>query len=118
MIKKNKKTILSIIVIILLIISILFVINNIPLTNDNIIVLKANIMFGHSSCPTNNPDYHSEKDLDHFGFYATVMTPYKCGVCRKNTESSSSFIPKMCRSCAKITGRCEKCGKLKNSLHF
>ncbi len=112
MIKKDKTKILSVTVIILLIISILFVINNIPLTNANIIAFKATIMFGLDSCPTNDPDYYSEKDI-HFAGAPAVITPYKCGVCRKNTNSPDGSIPKMCKSCADITGRCEECGKLK-----
>lgn len=42
-----------------------------------------------------------------------ALTEWKCQLCGTSAINSDTNIPKLCENCAKITGRCYQCGKLK-----
>jgi hypothetical protein len=103
----RKKVIIGLIVvaIVILIMIVFFGINN----SDNAIILRGNIIFGNDYCPKNEIFY---EDSDHQMNALTVISPYTCKLCQKKYEYPQTPTPKICSSCATITGRCMDCGKL------
>ena len=86
--------------------------DNRVLNSKDDIISKGNKIFGTDYCPKNNNDYLYE-DIDHHALAGQAITTYKCKICNKKYEHPSTAIPKICSSCADITGRCKDCGKLK-----
>jgi len=101
-----------IVIVILIITMILFTRNNVITNNKDDIISKGNRMFGDDYCPKDNNDYLYE-DYEHQRVAGEAITPYKCKICNKNYDYPNTNIPKICSSCANITGRCMQCGKLK-----
>jgi hypothetical protein len=93
--------------IVILIIIVFLWINN----SDNAIVLKANIIFGSGYCPKPTDGSYYE-DKNHQRIASTAFTSYTCWLCHKKYDNATTAVPKICSSCATITGRCEDCGKL------
>ena len=108
----KKKNIIILIFLIILIISIFLVINNRVLSREDDIISKGNRIFGTDYCPKKNNDDLYE-DYNHPMMAGQAFTPYKCKICNKKYEHHNTAIPKICSSCADITGRCMQCGKLK-----
>jgi len=48
---------------------------------------------------------------DHPMVGGTAITKWKCSLCGVKGKSTSTITPKICPSCAAITGRCMDCGK-------
>ena len=97
---KKKYIVLTIVIaiIILFIVLFMFLMNS---KNEEMIKLKGYLFFGISYCDKSD---FSDSIL-------MFMTDYKCKLC--GTEGiSSGYTPSLCFNCSKITGRCEKCGKL------
>lgn len=109
----KKKVIIgiSIIAIVVFIIVIFFIVNNIT-HSDNYIISKGYKIFGSDYCPNDdeNPGY---EDSEHPMYAGATITPYRCQLCNEMYNNSNTAIPKICSSCADITGRCMLCGKLK-----
>ena len=42
-----------------------------------------------------------------------ALTEWNCQLCGKSAINSDTNVPKLCADCAKKTGRCYQCGKLK-----
>ena len=102
---------LIIIAIIALIVVLFFYINN--AYSDEYIISKGYNIFGSDYCPKDDDNLMYE-DSEHPMFAGQAITPYKCQLCNKKYEHHNTAIPKICSSCATITGRCMQCGKLKN----
>lgn len=100
---------LIIVVIIALIVVLFFYINN--EYSDDYIISKGYIIFGSDYCPQNDFFYG---DAEHPMVAGAAFTPYKCQLCNKKYQYPNTAIPKICSSCATITGRCMQCGKLKD----
>ncbi len=41
-----------------------------------------------------------------------AISPWKCGLCYRTELHSNTATPELCSLCAKLTNRCEECGKL------
>ena len=102
---------LIIIAIIALIVVLFFYINN--AYSDEYIISKGYNIFGSDYCPKDDDNLMYE-DSEHPMFAGQAITPYKCQLCNKKYEHHNTAIPKICSSCATITGRCMQCGELKN----
>ena len=100
---KNKKSIIALIVIVCIIIAILviFIIKN--NASNKIKIDKGYKIFGN--------DYCEGHEILKVG--ATVVTPWSCKICGYSETSGTNIVPAICSKCAKITGRCSECGKLK-----
>mgnify|MGYP000058272472 FL=1 len=99
------------IAIIALIVVLFFYINN-TYSDDNIIS-KGYKIYGSDYC-SKDDDNPMHEDSEHRMLAGTAITPYKCQLCNKKYQNPNTAIPKICSSCANITGRCMQCGKLKN----
>ena len=107
--KKKNIIILIFLIIAILVISIFLVINNRILSRKNDIISKGNKIFGTDYCDNN----YLYGDYDHPTIAGEAFTPYICKICNKEYEHPNTATPKICSSCADITGRCMQCGKLK-----
>lgn len=83
----------------------------IPIHYNNIIIIKGNILFGKGYCPKDREDY-SYEDYNHQMVAGQAFTQYRCKLCNKKYSHPTTATPKICSSCAEITGRCKDCGKL------
>ena len=108
----KKKIIIGLIFILVisLIVAIILLIRNKVVNDDNYIIKKGNKIFGTEYCPSDSFFYN---DSDHHSIAGQAITPYKCKICNKEYNYPNTAIPKICPSCAEITGRCMACGKLK-----
>lgn len=106
----KKKIIIGVIIVaIVALITIIFLMMK---NSDNYIKQKADKIFGSNYCPRNSFRY---SDNEHLAIAGQAMTPYKCKLCNKKYVHTNTAIPKICSSCATITGRCMVCGKLENN---
>lgn len=60
-------------------------------------------IFGKDYCQTD----HSME------FGGDALTSWTCKLCGANAVNSDTNVPEICANCARITGRCMYCGKLK-----
>lgn len=60
-------------------------------------------LFGKDYCTT---DHSLEAAGD-------ALTEWKCQLCGRSAINSDTNVPQLCDDCARITGRCHQCGKLK-----
>lgn len=52
--------------------------------------------------------------IDHsMEFGGDALTPWTCKLCGTNAVNPDTNVPEICSNCARITGRCMYCGKLK-----
>lgn len=65
---------------------------------------KANLLFENDVC-NHNEEEHPKDSL-------TIVSQYKCRICGKTFSYPSSPTPIICDDCARITHRCQWCGKL------
>lgn len=42
-----------------------------------------------------------------------ALTEWKCQLCGRSAINPDTNVPQLCDDCARITGRCHQCGKLK-----
>lgn len=102
--KQTKFTILIIGVIILATILILMKWNNtFKGLSKNELEQKGYKNFGYDYCTT---DHSMECGGDAF-------TDWTCKICATVATNPDTNVPELCNNCAKITGRCNYCGKLK-----
>lgn len=52
------------------------------------------------------------EDRDHPMYGGDAITNWKCKLCLRGGESSTTVTPKLCELCSKLTNRCSECGKL------
>ena len=112
--KKNKK--IKIIIIIIIFIIILWTIYDFtPLIK----VPLANIIYGTSSCSKYNSDKSKSsskslfyEDADYPIIGGDQVTKWKCSLCFRGGTSGTTITPELCNKCAKITNKCDECGKL------
>lgn len=62
-------------------------------------------IFGYDYCDT---DHSMEIGGD-------ALTDWKCKLCGKKATNPDTNVPEICSDCARITGRCNKCGKLEKN---
>ena len=79
--------------------------NGIPV-NDSIKETIGIIKYGNKKCSMN------ANDPDHPMLGGDSMTEGRCGICKKKELYGSTSHPRICSYCAKITNRCDWCGKL------
>lgn len=97
----KKKIIFLIVVIVIILLGIsLYIIKN---STD--IKAKGNKLFGKEYC--------DENVYEHFRSGGDAFTKYTCPLCDREYNNPDTAVPKICSSCATITGRCMDCGKLK-----
>lgn len=99
----KKKTVVGIIigVIITIILFMIGVYFFVPISNEQILIVKANLLYDTSS-----------KCEGHFGEVAGMaFTEQKCQLCNKHYESNTTRGG-LCFSCSDITNRCRDCGKI------
>ena len=102
---KSKK-----IIIVIAIIIVIFVI----LRNTSVYkIQKANMIYGKEYCPKNEKQSSFYEDKEHPLYGGDVVTMYRCKICGKIKQNSTTSTPKICTECATITNRCQQCGKLK-----
>lgn len=63
---------------------------------------RGNAIFGKETCTTN---HYLESGGDAF-------TDWTCALCGKEGTNPDTNVPKICSTCARITGRCMQCGNL------
>ena len=95
----KKKLIVLILIIIIGVI--LFILNNSSNSNEELIQ-KGYEIFGDNYCTTD----HSKE------FGGDAFTDWECSLCEKKATNPDTNTPVLCNSCANITERCSKCGKL------
>lgn len=102
---KNKKILFIILIcVFIIVVSIFFLIrkNN----TNNAIIKKGYELFGNEYCNCNR-NKNTVIIVDGWPSYSTCKI---CGITKHNDAAYSDFT--ICNECAKITGRCSKCGKL------
>ena len=97
-IKKKSITIISIIIV--AIIALIIGVNLLTSNNGNF-EQKANEIFGRIYC-----------DGNHLTIAGDVLTPWTCKLCGHSDINPNTDVPVICNTCANLTGRCQKCGKL------
>ena len=55
------------------------------------------------------------EDKDHPIMGGAAITNWKCKLCLRGGESTTTVTPKLCELCSKLTNRCSECGKLKEN---
>lgn len=113
----KKKIIIGLIIIaiIVVIVVLFFYIKNIY--SDKYIISKGYNIFGSDYCHCHQADdnpMYGDSEYPKLKGGGSAITPYKCQLCNKKYKHPNTAIPKICSSCADITGRCMDCGKLKN----
>ena len=114
---KIKKKSRAIIIVITFIILGMIVYDFTPLVK----VPLANKIYGTSKCTIYNSKKSEETletlfydgNQDHPMMGGAAFTKWKCSLCYRGGESSTTVTPELCDVCAKITNRCSECGKLK-----
>lgn len=119
---KKKKKSRTIIIVMTFIILVWIVYDFTPLIK----VPLAKIIYGTSKCTKYNSkksEYTLESedtlrrlfyaDKDHPMFGGDAITKWKCELCYRGGESSTTITSELCYMCSKITNRCSECGKLK-----
>lgn len=103
---KNKKILLLLLLIISIIIIIIafFIIRNNNINTDDSKIKKGYEIFGSDYCNGHGQD---PIIVDGWPSYSTCKI---CGIEKHNDVPHSDFT--ICTECAKITGRCSKCGKI------
>lgn len=110
--EKKKKFIIAgvITAIIAVLIIIVFIIwNHTPLIKGII----ATNMFGTSKCLP-SIDNCERKELESDRLPAAGHYKWTCPICKHTEELNMSKKRSLCKECAKLTGRCYRCGKLLN----
>ena len=76
----------------------------------------ANKIYGTSKCTKYNSKYSTNflmyADREHPIMGGCAITHWKCELCFRRGESSTTVTPKLCTLCSDITNRCKMCGKL------
>lgn len=96
----KKKKYLIIVMSICLFILVIFMLNN-----KQIKINKGIQEFGTDYCQG-----HNSSGLLPAG---SALTPWVCEICGYEEINSNTNVPEICGKCAEITGRCQKCGKIK-----
>ncbi len=103
----NRKIIIGIIVVaIVILVALVFLNMN---NSNNGIISKGYKLFGNEYCPMNNDFRYA--DSEHPMIAGDAVKDYKCQLCKKKYTHPNTATPKICSSCAEITGRCMYCGK-------
>ena len=111
--EKKPMSIKKKILIIILVLIAVYVLTTIPYR-----IIKANKLFGDEKCslvtnpPTKQDLMFGYGDKDHPTMGGTAITGWRCSVCGWYSRAATTATPELCELCAKITGRCETCGKL------
>ncbi len=66
----------------------------------------ANNMYGNDTCNGNHSEHAIIPDAG--------LTLWRCPVCNRQQETgvTESHYKKLCSECARLTGRCSRCGKI------
>ncbi len=72
-----------------------------------IFTIKANILFGANICTCTGTG----------GPAGDAITPWKCNLCGNEGMHANTAVSKLCDRCALITGRCARCGHIKNYIY-
>lgn len=78
------------------------------------------IKYGNKKCSINGDlmAYIKEygilnaNDPEHPLFGGAAMSEGRCGICKRKDVYGNTSHPRICDDCAKITNRCDTCGKL------
>lgn len=97
--KNILKIIIPLVIVYLIISSIYTYISSIDISE------KATQIFGN--------DYCEEK---HWVIAGDALTPWTCKLCGYTGINPDTDTPEICDNCARLTGRCTECGKLKNNI--
>ena len=81
------------------------------------------MIFGDESCTKYNARMKQDdkkvndvllyEDRNHPIYGGDAITNWKCKLCLRRGESSTTETPELCGLCSKLTNRCSECGKLK-----
>ncbi|MBR0491006.1 MAG: hypothetical protein IJJ82_03045 [Clostridia bacterium] len=114
MVKKKK-----IIIIIILILGLYLIYDFTPIIK----VPLGYMIFGNEQCTWYNARMKQNnkkeiddllyEDRDHPMMGGCAITKWKCKLCLRGGESSTTVTPKLCDLCSKLTNRCSECGKLR-----
>ena len=98
-IKKKSITIISIIIVAIIT---LIIGAKLLTSNNSSFEQKANEIFGSTYC-----------DGNHWTIAGDALTPWTCKLCGHSDINPDTDVPVICNTCANLTSRCQKCGKLK-----
>ena len=99
--EKFKKKFITIISIIIVAIIALIIGVKLLTSNNSSFEQKANEIFGSIYC-----------DENHWTMAGDALTSWTCKLCGLSDINPDTDVPVICNTCANLTGRCQKCGKL------